>query len=428
MREFLNPGFAPGLEYANRLPTKSDTEIREGTMILKKTQLLAVGLLTVATLAGCAGTENEMAKSPEKDAAAETAAAEQATADRLAAEKAAADEVAANVEAAARAAEEKAAAEAAAAVAQQAAAEQAAADAEAARLAADAAAAVADAQGGPIEIRIRLEKGQQFAFRQTMEMNQDMDMGGMQISTIIGMTSDYAYTVTDVTESGDMQVAVKFGQIKGSFENPMVGSLEFDSEKEAEESGNPMIDMMASMFTANAGQEIGITMTPNGEITDVTGVDALVERLLENNPMAGAMGGAMDAETMSESMKQMIGGQLGALPSEAISVGDSWKVERAMGQMGMDVAMTIDNTLASVSATELVVDSEITATLSGGQMAQMITVDEFTGTSTTTYSRNDGLVLLSTAKMNMTASMDTGQGAGGMTMVIETKTERLPAE
>jgi len=255
-----------------------------------------------------------------------------------------------------------------------------------------------------------------------------MDMGGMQMSTVIGMTSDYAYTVTDVTESGDMQVAVKFGQIKGSFENPMVGSLEFDSEKEAEESGNPMIDMMASMFTANAGQAIGITMTPNGEITDVTGVDALVERLLENNPMAGAMGGAMDAETMSESMKQMIGGQLGALPSEAISVGDSWKVERAMGQMGMDVAMTIDNTLASVSATEMVVDSEITATLSGGQMAQMITVDEFTGTSTTTYSRKDGLVLLSTAKMNMTASMDTGQGAGGMTMVIETKTERLPAE
>ena len=277
-----------------------------------------------------------------------------------------------------------------------------------------------------VTFKIVLEKGQEFAFRQTMNMNQDMDMGGMQMSTVMDMTSDYTYKVDDVTEAGDMKVTVNFGRIKGSFDNPMMGSLEFDSEKEAEETGNPMVDMMASMFTANAGQSIGITMQADGEITEVTGIEEMIEKLMENNPMAGMQGG-MDTETMSKSMKEMIGSQLGALPKEPLGVGESWKIERAMGQMGMDVNMTIDNTLKSVDDQEAVIDSTITAELSGGQMAAMLTVDEFTGTSTTTVSRKDGLVLSSKANMNMKASMDAGaQGQGGMTMVIETAVERIP--
>jgi len=278
------------------------------------------------------------------------------------------------------------------------------------------------------EFRLNLKKGDKFAFRQVMDLNQDLDMQGMQMSTVMAVTSDYSYEVTDVAESGDISIKIRFGRIKGSFENPMMGSLEFDSEGETEETGNPMIDMMASMFTANAGQELSLVMSPNGEVVSVEGVEEMVDRLLEKNPMAG-MGGAIDAESMKEQMKDNFEGQLGQIPTEPVAVGDSWSTDRGMSGMGgMGMQMSINSTLKAFDADEAVIDSTIKGELSGGQMAAMLTVEDFSGTSSTKLSAKDGLVLSSSAKINMTASMDAGPqgGQGGMVMTIETKLERIP--
>jgi len=275
------------------------------------------------------------------------------------------------------------------------------------------------------EFKLDLKQGDTFAFRQTMDMNQDLDMGGMQMSTIMSMTSDYSYEVTDVAESGDMSLKIKFGRITGSFENPMMGSLEFDSEKETEETGNPMIDMMAGMFTANAGQELSMVMNPDGEVVSVDGVEEMVDRLLENNPMAG-MGGAIDAESMKTQMKDNFEGQLGQIPADPVAVGDSWTTDRGMSGMGgMGMQMSITSTLNALDGHEAVIESTITGELSGGQMAEMLNVEEFTGTSNTTLSVTDGLPLTSTATINMTATMDSPQGQGGMIMSVETKLERI---
>ena len=276
------------------------------------------------------------------------------------------------------------------------------------------------------EFKLDLKKGEKFAFRQSMDMNQDIDMGGMQIATVMAMTSDYSYEVTDVAESGDMSIKIKFGRIKGSFENPMMGALEFDSEKETEETGNPMVDMMGSMFTANAGQQLSLVMNQDGEVLSVDGVDAMVDRILENNPMA-AMGGQLDAETMKQQMKDNFEGQLGQIPADPVAVGESWTADRGMsGVGGMGMQMSIKSTLKSLSGNEAIIDSDITGELSGGQMAAMMTVEEFKGTSNTTLSVKDGLPLSSVAKINMTATMDTPQGQGAIVMTIDTKLERIP--
>ncbi len=274
--------------------------------------------------------------------------------------------------------------------------------------------------------KLDLAKGEKFAFRQTMDMNQDLDMGSMQVSTVVAMTSDYTYEVTDVAANGDMSLTIRFGRIKGTFENPMMGSLEFDSDGETAETGNPMVDMMGKMFTANAGQQLTMVMNPTGDVVSVEGVEELVDRMLEDNPMAG-MGGALDAEKMTESMTDNFEGQLGQIPPKPVAVGDSWSTDRGMSAMGgMGLQMSITSTLRGLDATEAEIESEITGELSGGQLAAMFTVDEFTGSSRTTISVKDGLPLVSTATMNMTATMDAGpQGQGGMVMTVETRLERI---
>lgn len=278
-----------------------------------------------------------------------------------------------------------------------------------------------------LEFRLKLAKGDAFAFRQKMNMNQDLDMGGMQVSTVIDMTSDYAYEVLDVAENGDMSIKIRFGRIHGSFENPMFGALEFDSEKETEETGNPMIDMMGSMFTANAGQELTLKLDEDGDVLAVEGVEELVDRILENNPMAG-MGGQMDPETMKQSMKDNFEGQLGMIPPDPIAVGESWTTDRGMSAMaGMGMQLSVTSTLKSLSDDEAVVDSTIKGELTGGQMAAMMTVEDFSGTSSTTISVKDGLPLSSKADMTMTATMDAGpQGQGAMSMTVTTTLERIP--
>jgi len=185
------------------------------------------------------------------------------------------------------------------------------------------------------------------------------------------------------------------------------------------------MDMMSSLLTANAGHVLVATLTPDGSVAKIDGIDEMVSRILENNPMAG-MGG-VDAESLTKSMKQTFEGQLGGMPAEPVAVGGSWTVEREFsGMQGMGINMKLVNHLRSCSADEAVIASEITGEFSGGQMAQMFTIDEFKGTSKSRISRKDGLLLESSSTMNMTASMDAGaQGQGGMTMVISTAIERI---
>ena len=291
-------------------------------------------------------------------------------------------------------------------------------------MAQDTAAPAAEGATEKVELRMKLQKGQKFAFRQTMDMTQDMDMQGMQLSTVMKMTSDYVYDVLDVTEAGTADVRISFGRVHGSMENPMFGAIEFDSEKEAEETGNPMIDAMAGAFTVTSGLSVEITMDAKGEISSVRGVEKLVEKMLEANPMA-AMGG-MDAESMGDQMKENLRSLTGDYPADAIGVGSTWEISRNMSQMGMEISMSSKNKVTSLDADAVVVDADITGDMGGGQMAQMFTVDDFSGTSTTTISRADGLVKQSTAKMKMKASINGGaQGQGGMVMDITAKVERI---
>ena len=276
----------------------------------------------------------------------------------------------------------------------------------------------ADTAAEKVEFKIKLDKGQKLAFRQVVDMNQDMDMGGMQMAIVLEMSNEFTYHVTDVTEAGDMKIDMTFGRIKGSMENPMMGTIEFDS---ANPDGNPM----SAAFTAQAGESLGLTLTSAGEVTEITGIEEMFEKMMAANPMAAAQ---MDSEGLSDQLKQTASSHIGMFPKEPVAVGESWTIEQSANQMGMDVSMKIDNTLKSATEDEAVVDATINASMSaeGNPMMAALDVETFKGTSTTTYSRKDGLVLSSSMTMNMKASMDAQGQQGSVDMVIETSIERIP--
>ncbi len=282
------------------------------------------------------------------------------------------------------------------------------------------------AQADTVTFELHLKKGDRFAFVQSMDMTQDIDMQGMQMSTTMKMSSAYSYDVLDVREDGASVVRTKFGRVYGSMDNPMMGTIEFDSDKAADESDNPMAAMVAGALTAMAGHQVEMTIAKNGDISELRGIDELVAAIMEANPMAAGMG--MDTAGVEKQIRQNMESMLGAFPHEPVAVGASWEKESAMNAMGgMDMSMKVKSVLKRADASHIVVESELTGSMGGdGQLAQMFDVEEFKGTGTSTYDRADGLVREATSAMTMKATIKGGEaGTGGMTMKFETKIERV---
>jgi hypothetical protein len=191
-----------------------------------------------------------------------------------------------------------------------------------------------------VELRLRLDEGKTYIM--TMTAKQAITQTFMGQEMAIDQTIQFAisFKSTKVDADGNTTVDVKYDSVAFEQDGPM-GWIEYDSADPPDE-----IPMMARGFAGLVGRGFTMTVSPEGKVTDVKGVDKLFEEIVESmelpeGPMLDQMKESLKQQFGDEAMKQQMQQMLATLPEKPVGVGDSWSAESNLTGM---LAMVIKNT------------------------------------------------------------------------------------
>ncbi len=174
-----------------------------------------------------------------------------------------------------------------------------------------------------VELRFRLEEGESYKLRVTIEQEivQWIEGEEQEISQTIGIGE--TFTVKDVDDEGTMTVEVTFGPMAMKMEGPQ-GTFEYDSEDPPND-----VPLLAQGLAAMVGSSFTMKLTPEGRVTDLKGVDKMFERIFESldlpeGPIKDSIVESLKNQFGDEALKEMMGNIMTGLPDKPVGIGDSW--------------------------------------------------------------------------------------------------------
>ncbi len=184
--------------------------------------------------------------------------------------------------------------------------------------------ATARAGDDKIQLAFHLEKGQSYKLVMTTDQEIVQQVPGrgemkVQQTTSIG----YTFAVTDVDDKGTATIDVTFGPVSMKVDTGM-GTFEYDSEDAPDE-----IPASAQNMAALVGKSFTMKLATDGETLEVTGVDELLDELLElidlpEGPIKQRMTEDVKKQFGEAGLKESMGNMIGIFPDEPVGIGDSW--------------------------------------------------------------------------------------------------------
>jgi uncharacterized protein DUF6263 len=229
-----------------------------------------------------------------------------------------------------------------------------------------------------LELQYRFEVGQSYRTLMVSEHDISQTIMGqvqdVQTSNSIGIRT----TVVEVDAGGSALVRMVYESFKMSQQSP-AGSVEYDSFNPPD----PVPDA-ARPYAAMVGSEFTMRISPQGRMTDVQGMEAMMDRIMEtSNVPAGPM-----MEQVRGSVDQMMEGMwsgFSTLPAEPIMTGDSWESNPPPGgglPLNFETTLTLVGRRNGVAMIEMhVIMGEGDSTMEIGPMTlRYDVVGEQTGT------------------------------------------------
>jgi len=190
-------------------------------------------------------------------------------------------------------------------------------------LAAPALAADAPAKGEKVQLRLHLEKGKTYRIKMAIqqEITQTIQGNKMDIAQTMGM--EYTFDVSEVKDDGTMTVKVTYRTVQMKMDGP-TGKVDYDSSDPPDE-----IPKAARGLAALVGQSFTLDLTPQGRVTRVEGIDAVLANMIQKLDLPdGAMKTMMESQlkkqfgdkAMRETMEQL----MAMYPAKPVGIGDSW--------------------------------------------------------------------------------------------------------
>lgn len=173
--------------------------------------------------------------------------------------------------------------------------------------------------GEKIKLELKLEKGQTFNRVQKMEQEVSMTMMGMANDVQQDMDFYFKQEVMSVNEAGVAEIKVTYERVVYNIYMSMLGtSMEYDSDKDKEASGNPMAEALKPLI----GSTITMMLDKNGQVVDVRGMEELLAS------MGGETGsGDISTAFSPENIKKTMQGMTAIFPEVLVGEGDTWGSE-----------------------------------------------------------------------------------------------------
>jgi hypothetical protein len=180
--------------------------------------------------------------------------------------------------------------------------------------------------GDKVALRLRLEKGKAYGLRMVAEQEITQTIQGQQQTMNQTVGTDYVFAVRDVGPDGTYAVTVTYKAVRFRQTSP-VGTVAYDSASPPE-----VIPPMARGFAALVGQNFGMKVSDQGRVTEVTGVDAMLTRMISElhlpaGPMQDAVSESLRAQFGDEAIREMMESMMAIYPDQPVAVGDSWSKE-----------------------------------------------------------------------------------------------------
>jgi len=246
-------------------------------------------------------------------------------------------------------------------------------------------------------LRWKLSEGENLTYVMEQDMTMTVVTGENTLITRLSQVMDMDWQVKSVDEKGNASLGQTVTRIRMNMETPQFGNLSYDSDVN-EPVTNPLLTAMTRTFETLVDSEIGMTLSPLGEATDIVLPERMLAEFEQNSAMAG-MG-------MGREFFEQIANQAGVILPEAVATpSDSWShrnaVDLPFGRMIVDAEYTYkglqsrdDTSLARIN---LVPTMSIEAVPNGPFQMRMT---DSTGAGTIWFDPRAGHLVASTMTLN----------------------------
>jgi hypothetical protein len=261
-----------------------------------------------------------------------------------------------------------------------------------------------------VELRWKWQKGLELVYQSSNRTL--MQFGGRPIDQQMGYT--YSMTVTNLSESGEATILVKYLAVVAKGAGPG-GDFAYDSEKDKE----PPAEGPAAMQARMIGQSFTMTMNALGRITEVKGYDKVLEAMMKDlGDDAGPMKMQLKQMFNNDIFKGMMQRMAPPLPEGKVGKGDTWTDDFVVKMPmlgGMKFAMKA--TLAGVEDGKASIDQDVQIGLVGetndNPLAGLMEIKDGAVKGTAVFSIEKGCYL------SQKSTLDMKIGAGGTEMPMK---------
>lgn len=203
----------------------------------------------------------------------------------------------------------------------------------------------ADRAAAQTTLRYKFKKGEKLNYEMEQKIGMAMSVMGRDVNIDMGQTIDMTWNITDVDADGKAKMTQTITRIRFTMDGP-TGKVEYDSKEDKEPEG-PVGKIMAPIFKALAGAEIGLSMDPQGKVSDIK-VPEKLAKAAKSLPQGGAAGGLGDMLS-EDGLKQMMDQSGLRLPKDAVAKGKTWdqqlEIKSSLGKMKVDTVNTYEGSV-----------------------------------------------------------------------------------
>ncbi|MDD2278307.1 MAG: DUF6263 family protein [Bacteroidales bacterium] len=268
-----------------------------------------------------------------------------------------------------------------------------------------------------VDLKFNLKKGDVTKYRATIDQTTTQSMGGVEQKVLQNQIFEYSIDVKDIDSNGNFITQITYTRVAI---NMSAGGMNmaFDSDDKSAPA-NPQF----MGFGALIGKSINTTFSSKGKIIEVSGVDAMIDTMInelagDNETIKAQVKQSLGQSFNDEQMKQMFGGSFIEYPSKLIKVGTKWTENQTISnQFTLNV---INNyVVKGVDADFVNLDVTSTIATTPGNKSNMqgmdVTFNLFgTQTGTIKIDIKSGKIIESSVNQNISGSLSADMGGQNM--------------
>lgn len=232
-----------------------------------------------------------------------------------------------------------------------------------------------------LALYINANAGDNYRYRIETDQTMDMKLNGQKSTTNQNMVYEFIVAVNDVDSEGNLSVDYKYDAIKFDMESNGT-TQSFDSKNASSE------DTMSAIYNGFIGNGFTAKMTKYGEVTEISGVDNLLNSIVdaidlgEGEAMQGIkdqMKESLKASFGDDAIKSIVQSSSTIFPDSGnVKVGNTWVVEnstKAIVDLNMKTTYTLDKVEGEIAYISVKADYSTDASNPGEYMGMEMTTD-----------------------------------------------------